>query len=426
MPAGTRCTRLPVPGKHRRWHSPHQESPQPCHWCWLQPPAPAPLPPLRSLHPPGALQRLPCRDEMPAEMPNTCVPYSWGDEQGRQPFLLQLGPGALGCSRRQGSGKPKTCQVMLSHAAFFNTTVASVEFGGSHAGCTHPAPLPAPTSWDRGWERGPREKPRATAKQGRGARLNGSSLPRQAAAGSARGSWGCRQHGQMATSCPSSLRVSFTDLLSLSHCPSNDSGAELPLCRARHESHPNGILVTAGIAPGSQVCPALLPVPPTLAGSSGAGQQMENPVGHLWGRAWGRGDVLTRPRCLLGCGGAGAAAGGPWGSKVPSPAAVPGVPATGRSQAVHDPCRAQKAPFLMQKMPFSGRGPREALRVGSSSDVLGSSRHHVHLLPLSVPRLSGGCCLLFLSSTRMLARLAVGVTPADPFVRGDSAYRCLL
>lgn len=248
-----------------------------------------------------------------------------------------------------------------------------MEFGGSHAGCTHPALLPAPTSRDRGWERGPGEKPRAKAKRGRGARPNGTSLPRQAAAGSARGSWGCRQHGQMATSCPSSLRVSFTDLLSLSHCPSNDSGAELPLCRARHESHPNGILVTAGIAPGSQVRPALLPLPPTLAGSSGAGQQMENPVGHLWGQAWGCGDVLTRPRCLLGCGGAGAAAGGPRGSQVPSPAAVPGVSAMGRSQAVRDPCRAQKAPFLMQKMPVSGRGPREALRVGSSSDALRAS-----------------------------------------------------
>lgn len=101
----------------------------------------------------------------------------------------------------------------------------------------------------------------------------------------------CRQRGQMATSRPSSLRVSFTNLLSLSHCPSNDRGAELPLHGARHEPHPNGIPVTAGVAPGSQVYPALLPLlpasllPPAPAGSSGAGQWRKSPVGHLWGQA---------------------------------------------------------------------------------------------------------------------------------------------
>lgn len=88
---------------------------------------------------------------------------------------------------------------------------------------------------------------------------------------------GCRRElglrGQAAPSRSSSLCVSFTDLLSLSHCPSNDSGAELPLREAGHESHPNGIPVIVGRDPGSQPDPALLPLPsPTLAGSSGAGQ----------------------------------------------------------------------------------------------------------------------------------------------------------
>lgn len=193
------------------------------------------------------------------------------------------------------AGLWKAKNVMPFHTAFFNTTATSAEFGGAHAGCVHPAPLLPLTPQEHSWDKGPREKPRAKAKWGRGVRPNWSSLPRQAAAGSAHGSWGCRQRGQMATSHPSSLRVSFTDLLSLSHCPSNDSGAELPLRGARHESHPNGIPVTAGIAPGSQVYPALLPLPPacllppTLAGSSGAEEQRKSPVGHLWGQAWGRG-----------------------------------------------------------------------------------------------------------------------------------------
>lgn len=63
-----------------------------------------------------------------------------------------------------------------------------------------------------------------------------------------KGSRACGQAGS-APSHPSSLCVSFTDLLSLSHCPSNDSGALLPLCRARHEPHPNGIPVTAQVHP---------------------------------------------------------------------------------------------------------------------------------------------------------------------------------
>lgn len=62
---------------------------------------------------------------------------------------------------------------------------------------------------------------------------------------------GSRARGQAgsAPSHPSSLRVSFTASLSLSHCPSNDSGALLPPCRATHEPHPNGIPVTAQVHP---------------------------------------------------------------------------------------------------------------------------------------------------------------------------------
>ena len=145
-------------------------------------------------------------------------------------------------------------------------------------------------------------------------------------------------------------------------------------------------------------------------------------MGHLWGQAWGRGTLPRDPAASWGAEGLGllrAVLGAP---QVPSPA----VSATGRGQAVRDPYGAQKAPFLMQKMPISGRGPREALCVGSSSDVLGSSRHRVHPLPPLGAQLWGGCCLLSPGSTRMLAWLAVGVTLADPFVQGDSAYRCPL
>lgn len=58
------------------------------------------------------------------------------------------------------------------------------------------------------------------------------------------------------------------DLLSLSHCPSNDSGARPPLCGARHEPHPNGIPVTAGTAPGSPGAPCLLPAEGKPRGAS--------------------------------------------------------------------------------------------------------------------------------------------------------------
>lgn len=293
VPAQSSPGKAPVPATGAS-SSPPVQLPSPPHHLFA-------LPPLRSLHSPEALQKLPCRDKTSAKMPNTCIFYSRGDEQGRQRFLPQPGPGALGCSRRQSSGKPKTCQVMLFHAAFFNTTALRAQFGGTHAGCVHPAPLLPLKPWERGWERGPGEKPRPKAAHERGARPNWSNLPRQAAAGSAHRSWGCRQRGQTATSRPSSLRVSFTDLPSLSHCPSNDSGAELPPRGARHESHPNGIPVTAGITPGSQVYPALLPLlHPSPAGSSGAGQQRKSPVGHLWGQPWGCGMFRRDPAASWG------------------------------------------------------------------------------------------------------------------------------
>lgn len=152
----------------------------------------------------------------------------------------------------------------------------------------------------------------------------------------------------------------------------------------------------------------------------------EKPRGASVGPGVGPWDVLMRPSCLLERGRAGDAVCGPRGSQVLSPVVVPGVSPTGRGQAVCDPCCAQKAPFLMQKMPVPGRGPREALRVGRSSAVLGSSRHRVHPLPPLGARLWGGCCLLSPRSARMLAQLAVSATLADPFVRGDSAYLCLL
>lgn len=102
---------------------------------------------------------------------------------------------------------------------------------------------------------------------------------------------GLEQRGQMATPSPGSLRVSFTDLLSLSHCPSKDSGAEL-LRGARHESHPNGI---PGIAPGSQVHPASAAccLPPRSSP-----QQRKS----LWislGTGLGLWDVLTNPLCVI-------------------------------------------------------------------------------------------------------------------------------
>lgn len=108
---------------------------------------------------------------------------------------------------------------------------------------------------------------------------------------------GLEQRGQMATSCPGSLCVSFTDLLSLSHCPSKDSRAEL-LRGARHESHPNGIPVTAGIAPSSQAHPASpTRLPPTLEGSSGA-HSRGKACGASLGTGLGLWDVLINPLCV--------------------------------------------------------------------------------------------------------------------------------
>lgn len=176
-----------------------------------------------------------------------------GDEQGRQ-----QGQGAVGCSYQQSSGKPNPRQAMSPLAAFLNTTATPAGLWTAQSGCVHPTPQ------QHSWERGPREQPRAKAKP----------LGKKSEAGPVEAA-GCGQRGQTATSHPSCLPVSFTDLLALSHCPSNDSTAELPLRGVRHELHPNGILVTAGVAPGSQVCPVLLP-PPTLA----------KLMGHLCSQAW--------------------------------------------------------------------------------------------------------------------------------------------
>lgn len=146
----------------------------------------------------------------------------------------------------------------------------------------------------------------------------------------------------MATSCPGSLCVSFTDLLSLSHCPSKDSRVEL-LRGARHESHPNGIPVTAGIAPGSQVHPASAScLPPTLQGSSGAcsrGKACGAPLGTSLG-LW---DVLTNPLCVASL----------------------ALPSTGvRPGHVRAPL-GRTAPFLMEKNLALRQGPvKPVVRAG--------------------------------------------------------------
>lgn len=87
------------------------------------------------------------------------------------------------------------------------------------------------------------------------------------------------------------------------------------------------------------------------------------------------------------------------------------------------PCT--KGSFPDANLPVPARGTREALCVGRSSMSWVQEDTTCILFPVLVLSYREGAALSP-AHTWMLARLAVRVTLAGPFVRGDSAYHCLL